>query len=391
MEAREYPQCSGGTYPRMIAAPLRVPLVQTLIGQTEVEAVSRVLRSGHLAQGPEVATFEREFAEMAGAAHAVAVNSGTAAIHAALAALNVGPGDEVITTPFTFAASATPILMLGARPRLVDIDARTFNLDAARVAEAATERTKAAVLVDLFGLPFDRTGVEELAARGIWVVEDACQAVGAVRSGRSAGTLGAVGTFSFYATKNIMTGEGGMLTTDNEEIAAAARRFRHHGQGERYEYVSLGYNYRMTDVAAAIGRVQLGRLAQISIKRRAVAVRYDAAFAELDGLQTPYVPEGVEHVYHQYTLRIDGARTRSGRGRDAVRAFLAERSVESGIYYPTPLHANRLFADCAKPGELPEAERASREVLALPIFPALGDAQVEAVIAAVRGAVGADA
>ncbi|MGH7709237.1 MAG: DegT/DnrJ/EryC1/StrS family aminotransferase [Vulcanimicrobiaceae bacterium] len=370
---------------------MRVPLVQPLIDEREIDAVSRVLRSGQLAQGPEVAAFEQEFADSCGARHAVAMNSGTAANHAALAALGVGADDEVLTTPFTFAATSTPILMLGARPRFVDIDPRTFNVDVAHLTAAIGPRTKAAILVDLFGLPFDRTGIDELAGRGIRVVEDACQAVGARRDGRTAGTLGAAGAFSFYATKNIMTGEGGMLVTDDDQIAAGARRFRQHGMSERYEYVALGYNYRMTDVLAALGRVQLGRLDAIAAARRANARRYDAGLAGVPGLTPPFVPAGVEHAYHQYSVLIDPDRAPSGRDRDAVRAFLAEREVSTGVYYPTPLHLNRLFAAFGDgPGAFPNAEAAARRVLALPIHPLLSSQQVDYVIANLREALGVD-
>ncbi len=376
----------------MIETMIQVPLVAPHIGEAETAAVVAVLRSGQLAQGPQVAAFEREFAAEVGMAHAVAMNSGTAANHAALAALGIGDGDEVLVTPFTFAATATPILMQRAVPRFVDIDPRTFNLEPSAALAAAGTQTRGAVLVDLFGLPIDPAGLDGLRTAGVPLLEDACQAIGAARHGRSAGTYGAAASFSFYATKNLMTGEGGMLVTDDDAIAASARRFRHHGQGETYEYLSLGYNYRMTDLSAAIGRVQLARLGAIGERRRANAAFYDAGLADVDGVTTPYVPPGVVHAYHQYSLLIDPAATRKGADRDAVRAALAARGVGSGIYYPKPLHLHPLFANfgCG-PGDLPVAERVSREILALPIHPQLDAAQLEHVVRSVRAAVGESA
>ena len=236
------------------AVRLSVPLVAPDIGEDEIGAVVRVLRSGQLAQGPEVAAFEAEVAGLCGGTQGVAMSSGTAAVHAGLAALGVGPGDEVLTTPFTFAASATPILMLGAIPRFVDVDPRTFLLEADAAAAAAGQATKAAVLVDLFGLAVDPERTAALRALGIRLFEDACQAIGGARGGKPAGSIGEAASLSFYATKNVTTGEGGMLLSDDEALVAAARRFRHHGQGERYEYLELGYNFRMTDMAAALGQ-----------------------------------------------------------------------------------------------------------------------------------------
>ena len=374
----------------MLEVSITVPLVAPLIGEAEIAAVTAVLRSGQLAGGPEVAAFEHEFATALGVRHAVAVNSGTAANHAALEAFGIGDGDEVLTTPFTFAATITPALMQRALPRFADIDPLTFNLDAEPALRACGPQTKAVVLVDLFGLPVATPGLEELRARNVRVLDDACQAIGASRSGQNAGTFGDAGSFSFYATKNLMTGEGGMLVTNDDAVAAAARRFRHHGQGERYEYVSLGYNYRMTDIAAAVGRVQLSRLAEIGQARRANAAFYDANLGDVDGITTPYVPAGAVHAYHQYSLLIDPASTANGAGRDEVRAYLAERKIASGIYYPTPLHLHPLFARFGYgPGDFPVAERVARQIMALPIHPRLERAQLDWTVRAVREAVGA--
>ena len=374
----------------MIDANQSVPLVVPLIGDDEISAVARVMRSGQLAQGPEVAAFEPEFAAAMGARFGVAFNSGTAAIHAALDAFDVGEGDEVVTSPFTFAASATPVLMQRAVPRFVDIDPRTFNADPAALTAAAGARTRAAIAVDLFGLPFDPSGAAGLRARGIRLIEDACQAVGAARDGARAGTLGEVAAFSLYATKNLTTGEGGFLTTDDEDVVRAARRFRQHGMTETYQYVSLGYNYRMTDVAAAIGRVQLGRLSDVTAGRRANAAFYDRALGDVPGITTPFVPAGAVHVYHQYSILVDERATPNGRDRDAVRAELSSRGIGSGVYYPKPLHLFPLFAIAGNgPGDFPVAERVARQILALPIHPSLSQAQLDSVVRALREAVGA--
>ncbi len=363
--------------------------MRTFVGEQEVEAVNRVMRSGQLAAGPEVAAFEQEFAEACGVAFAVAVNSGTAALHCALDAAGVGPGDEVITTPFTFAATATPILMQRATPRFVDIDPKTFNADLDRLLTAVTPKTKAVIAVDLFGLPIDVSALESLRSKNILVVEDACQAIGARRGGRAAGALTDVGCFSLYATKNLMTGEGGMLTTQDEHIAKSARRFRQHGQGERYEYLSLGYNYRMTDISAAIGRVQLSRLSDINSSRRANAAAYTALLRDVPGITTPFVPPSVEHAYHQYSILVAPEDTPNGIDRDGLRAKLGERGIGTGIYYPTPLHLNPLFSDLGySAGDLPNAERAASRIMALPIHPALSPDDVREVAAAIRELVG---
>ncbi|MBD5636141.1 MAG: DegT/DnrJ/EryC1/StrS family aminotransferase, partial [Candidatus Eremiobacteraeota bacterium] len=223
----------------------------------------------------------------------------------------------------------------------------------------------------------------------IRLLEDACQAIGAERDGVTAGSIGEAASFSFYATKNLMTGEGGMMTTSEPAVAEAARRFRHHGQGARYEYLSLGYNYRMTDLCAAIGRVQLGRLAGIARARRANAAFYDDELALVAGLTTPYVPAGTNHAYHQYSILIDSERTANGADRDAVRAHLAAHDVGSGIYYPVPLHLHPLFARYGYgPGDFPIAERVASQILALPIHPQLSPEQLAYTVRTLRDAVG---
>ncbi len=345
-----------------------IPLARPLIGARERAAVLDVLDSGQLAQGPRVATFEHAFATLCGVQHAVAVSSGTAALHTALAALGIGPGDEVVTTPFTFVATANAILMQGATPRFADIEPETFTLDPAAVEQAITARTKAILAVDLFGHPYLRE-LDELAQRhGIPLIEDACQAVGAHRDGVPAGALGTLAAFSFYATKNMTTGEGGMLTTSDEQLADRARRFRHHGQSARYTYESMGYNYRMTDLQAALGLVQLEQLSAWNEQRRTNARALTAALSGLPGIVLPREREGARHVYHQYTIRV----TAGQAIRDAIQRYLAEHGVTTAVFYPRPLHLQPHFVSLGyQEGAFPEAERAAQEVLSLPVHPAL--------------------
>jgi dTDP-4-amino-4,6-dideoxygalactose transaminase len=346
-----------------------------MIGEEEKQAVLEVLDSGMLAQGPRVKAFEEAFAEMCGVRHAVATSSGTTALHVVLLAHGIGPGDEVITTPFTFIASANCVLYVGARPVFVDIVPTTFNIDPAQIEAAITPRTKAIMPVHLFGLPCDMEPIVALAqAHGLLVVEDACQAHGAEYHGQRAGSFG-TGCFSLYPTKNVTSAEGGMITTDDEEIAERCRVIRQHGMRRRYYHDELGFNFRMTDVHAAIGLAQLKKLEGFNEARIA-----NARFLSehLKGIATPTVPEGYRHVFHQYTIRVADGR------RDAVREGLREKGIGSGIYYPVPVHKQRVYVELGYEESLPEAERASEEVLSLPIHPGLNSADLETIVAAVK-------
>lgn len=352
-----------------------IPIAQPIIGEEEKQAVLEVLESGMLAQGPRVQAFEEAFAQYCGVKYAVATSSGTTALHIALLAHGIGPGDEVITTPFTFIASANSILYVGARPVFVDIDPATFNICPDLLEAAITPRTKAIMPVHLFGLPADMDPILELAERyGLVVIEDACQAHGAEYRGKRVGSFG-TGCFSFYPTKNITTAEGGIITTNDEKIAEKCRAIRQHGMRRRYYHDELGFNFRMSDVHAAIGLAQLRKLEQFNETRIANA-RYLSE--HLRGVIVPVVPEGRRHVFHQYTIRVPDGR------RDAVLEGLKERGIGTAVYYPVPVHQQRFYRDMGYDLVLPEAERASREVLSLPVHPGLSRADLERIADAVN-------
>jgi perosamine synthetase len=351
----------------------RIPLVKPLIGPGEIRAVVEVLRSGQLAQGRCVEQFEGEFAAMCGVRCAVAVNSGTAALHLALLAHGLGPGDEVITSPFTFAATANAVLMTGARPVFVDIRRNDFNIDPDAILSRMTPRTRALLPVHLYGHPSDMAAIGEIADRhGLAIIEDACQAHGAKWAGRMVGSFG-TGCFSFYPTKNMTTGEGGMITTNDPAIAERLQLLRSHGAPRPYHHVDLGYNFRMTDLSAALGLAQLKRLDNFTRRRRSNARYYDR---HLRGVIVPTQAPDAFHVYHQYTVRVPD-------GRDELQARLTGEGIGSAVYYPVPLHLQPFYRELGYADELPKAEAASREVLSLPVWPGLKRAERERVAEAV--------
>ena len=352
----------------------RVDAVRVVMGPEETAAVNRVLASGSLVQGAEVAAFEDEFAKLVDSRTCVAVNSGTSALHLALLASGIGPGDEVVVPSFTFAASANAVAMTGARPVFADISPDTFCLDPASLAAVIGPRTSAVVPVHLYGQPADMTEISAVAGRhGLLVLEDAAQAHAASHGGQPVGALGDVAAFSFYATKNMTTGEGGMVVCADETVARRVRLLRNQGMERRYENEVAGLNNRMTDLAAAIGRVQLTRLADWNDRRRSVAARYDAG---LLGVVTPVTRPGNVHVFHQYTVRV--------ANRDAVLEAVTGAGVAAAVYYPTPTHRLPAYATG---DDLPETERAAREVLSLPVHPRLEDRDVDRVVEVVSEAV----
>jgi dTDP-4-amino-4,6-dideoxygalactose transaminase len=354
-----------------------ISMAKPLLGEEEKRAVLEVLDSGIIAQGPRVKAFEEAFAGMCGVEHAVATSSGTTALHTALLAHGIGPGDEVITSSFTFIASANSILYTGARPVFVDIEPVTFNLNPAVLEEAITSRTRAILPVHLYGLSCDMNPILAVAEKyGLAVVEDACQSHGARYHGRRVGSFG-TGVFSLYPTKNITSAEGGMITTREAGFAEKCRVIRQHGMRRRYYHDELGFNFRMTDIHAAIGLAQLPKLESFNRLRQANA-RFLSV--NLNGVIVPNVPEGYEHVFHQYTIRVPGGR------RDALRVSLQENGVGCEVYYPVPVHKQSFYID--KLGyqiTLPETERAAQEVLSLPVHPALRQADLETIIDKVNG------
>ena len=359
-----------------------IPSARPVVAEEDIEAAVRVLRGGMVVQGPEVKGFEDEFAEVVAGRQCVAVNSGTSALQLSLLALGVGPGDEVIVPSFSFAATANAVRLVGAEPRFADIEAGTFNIDPDAVAALIGPRTVAIMPVHLYGLPARMDAIQALAdTHGLAVVEDAAQAHGAAIDGQPVGAFGVVGCFSFYPTKNMHSLEGGMVSTDDAEVARTLRLLRNQGMEQRYANEIVGANMRLTDVAAAIGRRQLTQLDGWTEKRRSNAARFDN---ELKGVTTPVVPAGYRHVYHQYTIRLES-------DRDSVQEGLKARGIGSAVYYPTPIHRLKpyLSAD-GSPGrdsELPETDRAALEVLSIPVFPSLTDDELERVIAGINDVV----
>jgi len=371
-----------------VTAPpaLTIRLAQPIVEDDEKRAVVAALESGQLAQGPRVAAFEEAFASYVGVKHAVAVNTGTAALHVALLAHGIGGGDEVIVPALSFAATANVVLQAGARPVFADVREDDFGIDPAGIEAAMTPRTKAVTAVHLYGQPCDIGAIRAICrARGVTLIEDAAQAVGAAVDGTKCGAF-ATAAFSFYATKNLQTGEGGMVTTDDGDVAAAARLLRSQGERTRYVTEELGYNYRMTEVAAALGNAQLPKLDARNEQRRRNAARLNGLLAGLDGIETPRELPGRHHVYHQYTVRVRAG----GEARDRLQAALRNAGIESAVFYPAPIHRQPLYQRLGYGDvRLPIAERLCDEVLSLPVHPALSPDDLariaETVVREVRG------
>jgi len=366
-----------------------IPIAEVRLGPDEERLALEVLRSGHLVQGAMVERLEAGFRELCGVRHAVAVSSGTTALVAALAALGIGPGDEVITSPFTFVATLNAILEVGATARFADIDDADFTVDPESVEACMTSRTRAVMPVHLYGQPAAMDALATLAtAHDVAIVEDAAQAHGATVAARAAGSFG-VGCFSLYGTKNITTGEGGVVTTDDDDVAERVRLLRNQGMRARYEYVLAGHNWRLTDLQAAIGVPQLATLARANEARRRNATRLTEGLAGTDALALPTVAPNRTHVFHQFTVRVLPG---SACDRDALAKRLADLGIGTGIYYPRLVHDYDCYRDHPQivADATPRAARAAEQVLSLPVHQHLDDHDIERIVTAVLNTVARD-
>lgn len=366
-----------------------------LIGNEVSLAAQEILSSGRYIGGAPVESFEQQFAAYVGTADCIGCNSGTDALFLALRSLNIGPGDEVITTPFTFISTAQVISAVGAVPVFVDIDPQTFNLDLDQIEGATTPRTKAIIPVHLFGQPVDMTRLMAIAhAHQLWVVEDCAQATGSTWKDAKVGSIGHIGCFSFYPTKNLgACGDGGAVTTNDEAIAARLRMLRNHGQQQRYLYEAIGVNSRLDALQAAILMIKLRYLDQWNLQRQEIADRYGQFLGSLPGIAAPVAIGGGSSVWNQYTIRVLSEQRSSeqvssepqGQNRDRLRQSLQDRGIGAMIYYPLPLHLQPVYASLGyQPGQLPKAEQVAQEVLSLPMFPELSSAQQEQILYALK-------
>ncbi|AFK21351.1 DegT/DnrJ/EryC1/StrS family aminotransferase (plasmid) [Haloferax mediterranei ATCC 33500] len=351
----------------------RISIASPQLGAAERDRIDSVIDSGIIADGPEVRGFEREFADYCGADHGVATSNGTTALHAALHALKIGSGDRVLTTPFTFIATANAVAFTGAEVGFVDIDPQTYNIDPDALESRLRdgEEVDAVIAVHLYGLPADITRLVELAETyDFALVEDAAQAHGAEVEGKRVGSFGDAACFSFYPTKNMTTSEGGIITTNRVDVAERAARFVDHGRVSGYEHAEVGHNFRMTSIAAAIGRIQLERLPGFTRARQANAAALSEYLTDAP-VTTPYTPPDRTHVFHQYTVQCDSV------DRDALKSYLDAKGISTGVYYPKPVHKQPAYEHLSV--SAPVAEEAAERVLSLPIHPELSEADIERI------------
>ncbi|MEM3377737.1 MAG: DegT/DnrJ/EryC1/StrS family aminotransferase [Candidatus Bathyarchaeia archaeon] len=356
-----------------------IPINLPKIGEEEIEAVVRVMRSGMLTHGlgtgPMVTQFENNFAKFAGVKYAVAVNTGTAALHAAVLAAGVQQGDEVILPSFTFVATAEAVVMAGGKPVFADIDPETYNISPAEIEKKITKKTKAIIPVDLYGFSADLKPIREIAdAHGLAVIEDAAQAHGGTYNGRPAGVFADAACWSLYASKNMTTGEGGVITTDNAEMAETLRLLRNHGEKTKYTSLMLGYNYRMSEIQAAIGIVQLEKLPSFVAKRRENAKRLSKLLAKADRLKLPEETDDRRHSWYLYTVRLKDAEEAE---RNKILEELRKKGIGAEAYYSTPVHLMPYYRERFGGCSLPETEKAAKQVFSLPIHPGVTEAQID--------------
>ncbi|MGL6299023.1 MAG: DegT/DnrJ/EryC1/StrS family aminotransferase [Methanobacteriaceae archaeon] len=351
-----------------------IPIASPIIEEDEIEEVVKVMRTGFIAQGPKVAEFEAKFAEYVGAKYGIATNSGTAALHVALLAGGIGEGDEVITSPFTFAATGNSILYTGAKPVFVDIGPITYNIDPSKIEKAITDKTKAIMPVHLYGQACNTDEINKIAKKhNLLVIEDAAQAHGSSFNGKNVGNLGDMACFSFYPTKNMTTAEGGIITTNDEDLAEKCRVFKAHGEVERYKHAVLGYNFRMTDMGAAIGVAQLKKIDKFNKARQSNAEYLSEKIKDIDGIRAPVIGEGASHVFHQYTIFVENGK------RDELVKFLNDNDIGTGIHYPIPIYKQELYEKLGCSGDCPIAEEAAKSVISLPIHPRISKSDLNTI------------
>jgi perosamine synthetase len=357
-----------------------IPIAKPVLGKEEISAVSKVIKSGAITQGKLTEEFEKRFASFIGTKHGIACSSGTSALQVGLEALGIKPGDEVITTPFTFIATANAIVYNRATPVFADVDEKTFNIDVGSIKSKITRKTKAVMVVHLYGQTCDMKPIKELCSdKGLLLIEDAAQAHGAEYKGRKAGSFGNLSAFSFYATKNMTCGEGGMIMTDDDAAAQKSRIIINQGQMGKYEHVMVGYNYRMTDMQAAMGLCQLRKLGWMNAKRDGNARYLTRNLSGLDWLEVPYVMPGAKHVWHQYTVKV------SGGVRDDFMKYLNDNEVGARIYYPMPVHLQPAYQQMGyRRGICPVAESLAGRVLSLPVHPLLKKSELKKIVEVVK-------
>lgn len=354
-----------------------IQIAKPVISDDEISEVARILKSGRLTSGETVKKFERNFADYIGTRHAIAAFNGTSALHTALLTSGIKPGDEVITTPFSFVASSNCILYAGGKPVFVDIDPKTYNIDSGKIEEKITDKTRAVLIVHLFGQPCEMGSIVDLCKdRKLILIEDACQSHGAEYKGKKVGSFGDIAVFSFYATKNVATGEGGMITTNDDDKAKMARTIIDQGQEKKYYHTMLGFNFRMMEVQAAIGIGQLARLDENNGKRISNAKFLTENLSGITRVETPFVSPKIKHVFHQYVIRC--------KNREELRNHLLKNGIESSIHYPLPIYKQPLYENLGYRDSLQNAETASQEVLSLPIHPSLSGKDLETIVTEVR-------
>ena len=358
-----------------------IPIAKPIIDNSEINEVVKVLKSGELSQGKWVERLEKDFASFINTKFAMATSNGTTALHLALLSLDIGEGDEVITTPFSFIASTNAILYVGANPVFVHIDPKTFNINPDLIEEKITSKTRAILLVHLFGLPADMKKILGIAKKhNLFILEDAAQAHGAKIDNQVVGSFGNLAAFSFYPTKNMTTGEGGMVTTDDEILAQKIKKLRNHGMEKRYYHDVLGFNFRMTNIQAAIGIHQLKKINDFNKKRIENAQFLTEQLLGLGGIQMPFIPPGFTHVFHQYTILVKEGKEK----RDELAEYLNKNGVSNMIYYPVPIHQQKFIRNMYPDLKLKITEQISDRVLSLPIHPLLDREDLQKIAILIR-------